>query len=397
MYSRKNKERKARKITRYIVMVLLITCSSKSMSSQKMVGTPLYPPPVSKEINWNLFADDFQQTLTTHYTGESGTYNTRPSEQDFNYWYNAHVLDVLVDGYTRTSDETYLPRMKALLRGIEIVNPGYWKVFVDDMAWLGIASMNAWHATKDSEYKNVAQYILTEIRKAHTPVLGGGLQWRFDRPNGKNTCSTAPGAILALRLYQADKKEEDLQFAKELFQWLEKTLLNPANNLLWDNIYLNEQGQVSIDRRMFTYNVGTYIGTARELYLITKDEAYLDAAVRSAKASISSGDMVLERMFKEQGDHDGGLFKGILVRYLTELLHTDAVPDALKKQVSNFLLHNAETLYEKGSTPAPRVFASPNWGKRPEQARDISTQLSAMMLVEAVAKLVDTGLLNATK
>ena len=85
MYSRKNKERKARKITRYIVMVLLITCSSKSMSSQKMVGTPLYPPPVSKEINWNLFADDFQQTLTTHYTGESGTYNTRPSEQDFNY------------------------------------------------------------------------------------------------------------------------------------------------------------------------------------------------------------------------------------------------------------------------------------------------------------------------
>lgn len=74
---------------------------------------------------------------------------------------------------------------------------------------------------------------------------------------------------------------------------------------------------------MFTYNVGTYIGTARDLFVVTKDSAYLDAAVCSALASISSSEMVANGMFKERGDHDGGLFKGILVRYLTELVYTE--------------------------------------------------------------------------
>jgi predicted alpha-1,6-mannanase (GH76 family) len=305
-------------------------------------------------------------------------------------------LDVLVDGYNRTNDKQYLSLMKELLRGIKIKNWGtYWKVYVDDMCWLGIACMNAWHASHDEEYKNTAIYILNEIKKAHTDVLGGGLQWRFDGPNAKHACSTGPGGILALRLYEAEKKEEDLIFAKELYQWETATLLNPSNYLVWDNIFKNEAGVIEIKKDwMYTYNVGTYVGMAKDLYLQTGDKKYLEAAVRSALASISSSDMVANNMFKETGDHDGGLFKGILVRYLTEMVFTEGVTETFKKSVVRFLKSNANVLYNKGTSPPPAVFASSDWSIRPEKSHDLSTQLSAMMLVESMAKFDKSGLLT---
>lgn len=350
-------------------------------------------------IDWAKFADDFQHTLQNSYKSLFGTYSTLPSNSKFNYWYNAHALDVLTDGYNRTKDPEYLDLMKKLLKGIKIRNFRYWQVYVDDMDWLGIACMNAWKATDDKEYKEVADYILGEIKKAHTEVCGGGLQWRFDQPNGKNACSTGPGAILALRMYAADKNEDDLKFAKELFEWEKTTLLNPSNNLIWDNIKL-DNGKLVIQKWQFTYNVGTYIGMANDLYKMTGDKYYLDLASKSALASITSGDMVKNNMFKETVEPgatngDGGLFKGILIRYLTELVYTEGLSDdTLKSRIVDFMKYNAILLYEKGTTPSPDVFASSKWDIRPEKPEFVSTQLSAMMLVEAMAKFDSSGLLK---
>ncbi len=377
----------------YLFLLLIsISCGSEPLPLPESPDPE--PKPEEEKIEWNLFAEKFQETLSSVYGGSSGTYITRPDKPDFNYWFNAHVLDVLVDGYLRTNDKDYLIKMKNLLRGIKVMNRSYWQVYVDDMAWLGISSMNAWKATGDNEYKDVAIYILSEIRKAHTPVLGGGLQWRFDQPNGKNACSTAPGGILALRLYAADKKEADLIFAKELFEWELKNLLNPTNYLIWDNLSLDANGNKILTEWMFTYNVGTFIGMARDLYVNTGEQKYLDIAVRSARASVTSSDMVKGKMFLESGDHDGGLFKGILVRYLTELVYTEGITLAFKNTVIDFLNYNATLLYEEGTTPFPGVLASAVWNKRPERPQDLSTQLSAMMLAETIAKFDRSELLK---
>ena len=207
--------------------------------------------------------------------------------------------------------------------------------------------------------------------------------------------SPGPGGILSLRLHAAEKKEEYLTFAKTLYEWETATLLNPSNYLVWDNIRKNEAGIIEIKKDwMFTYNVGTYLGMARDLYAHTGNKEYLDAAVRSARASITSPDMVANNMFKETGDHDGGLFKGILVRYLTEMVYTKGVPETLKNEVIRFFESNVTLLYNQGTSPPPTVLASSDWSKRPERPHDLSTQLSAMMLAEAVAKFDKSGLLQ---
>lgn len=368
-------------------IISLFSCSSKLPLPEPQPNPDPNVP--SEKIDWNVFADNFQNTLQSTYKDKVGTYFTRPDKKEFNYWYNAHVMDVLVDGYNRTKDEKYVSLMKDLLRGIKLKNWGtYWKVYVDDMDWLGISCMNAYDATKNAEFKKVADYILTEIKKAHTDVLGGGLQWRFDQPNAKHACSTGPGAIVALRIYAIDKKEEDLSFAKKLYEWQTNTLLDPNTFLVWDHIRINDNGITEIKKDWtFTYNVGTYIGMACGLYEATKDKQYLDAAVKSAHASITNSLMVSDGMFKETGDHDGGLFKGILIRYLTELYFISDVPISSKKEIASFITNNAIILREKGTSPPPTIFASSDWSIRPERAHDVSTQLSAMMLIEAMAKL----------
>lgn len=375
----------------FLFVILLLSCGSELPLPEPEPDPDPDPNPTLPigKINWDDFANNFQETLQSTYKDKSGAYITRPDKKDFNYWYNAHVMDVLVDGYNRTKDEKYVSLMKDLLSGIKLKNWGtYWKVYVDDMDWLGISCMNAYDATKDAEFKEVADYILTEIKKAHTDVLGGGLQWRFDQPNAKHACSTAPGAIVALRMYAIDKKEEDLTFAKQLYEWQTNKLLDPNTFLVWDNIRINDNGVTEVKKDWtFTYNVGTYIGMASGLYEATKEKQYLDAAVKSAHASITNSLMVSDGMFKETGDHDGGLFKGILIRYLTELYFISDVPISSKKEIEGFITNNATILHEKGTSPPPTVFASSDWSVRPERAHDLSTQLSAMKLVEAIAKL----------
>lgn len=143
-------------------IISLFSCSSKLPLPEPQPNPDPNVP--SEKIDWNVFADNFQNTLQSTYKDKVGTYFTRPDKKEFNYWYNAHVMDVLVDGYNRTKDEKYVSLMKDLLRGIKLKNWGtYWKVYVDDMDWLGISCMNAYDATKNAEFKKVADYILTEM------------------------------------------------------------------------------------------------------------------------------------------------------------------------------------------------------------------------------------------
>src|SRR5690554_6094947 len=83
-------------------------------------------PPVEEEpeYEWDEIAEDMQQDLVTVYLFQDGVFKQSPNNNRFHYWWNAHTLDVLVDGYLRSGKNSYVSRMKSLIQGIENYNGG---------------------------------------------------------------------------------------------------------------------------------------------------------------------------------------------------------------------------------------------------------------------------------
>lgn len=343
-------------------------------------------------FTWPETADSLQAATYNTYLGSDGTFiQDNAGETRFHYWWNSHMLDVLVDGYLRTGDENYVPRMKALVQGIGNKNGGtYRNVFNDDMEWLGNASIRAYNATGDEEFKEVAEFVWEEIKKSWSDLYGGGITWRSDRPLGKNATSNAPAAILAMRLFEAGGNEQDLQWAKDIYQWQKSILVDSASGLVWDNIN-EENGEVVINKDwIFTYNIGTYIGAGLKLYEETGEEVYLRDAVRTAKSMMASPKLTTEGLLRDEGQGDGGLFKGILVRYFTLLIQQPGLSESDRTSFLDFMKFNAKTFYQKG-IKRPAMLAGPNWREQPGERTDLSTQLSGVMLMEAAARLEEAG------
>jgi len=349
--------------------------------------------PAELVYTWEATADSLQNATYQSYLGSNGTFvQDNQGNSNFNYWPNAHALDVLVDGYVRTGNENYVAKMKALVQGIKVKNGNtYNNVFNDDMIWLANSSLRAYAATNDQEYKDVADFLWAQIKLSWSDdVFGGGITWKQDTPKQKNAVSNAPAAIVALRLYELNQNEDDLAWAKKIYAWQKGNLVDPATGLVWDNI-AEVNGVVTTNKDwVFTYNMGTWIGAGIRLYKATNDQSYLTDAVKSARSLLTSPKLVSEGILRDEGQGDGGLFKGILVRYFTELIQEPSLNASDRESFVDFLKFNAETLYKKGIA-RPAMFCGNNWKVAPTGATDLTTQLSGVMLIEAAAKLDKAG------
>ena len=285
--------------------------------------------------------------------------------------------------------------MKDLLEGIKTKNGGsYSNVFNDDMLWLGNASMRAYNATGDTDYLDVAKLLWDDVLQSYSDVVGGGIAWKKNTPNSKNTVSNGPAIILAIRLYEVTGEEGYLSCAKSIYAWEKENLIDPDNGEVWDNIHL-ENGNAEVQKEwVFTYNMGTWIGAGVWLYKSTGEAGYLADALRTAQTILTSSKITNNSILKNEGQGDGGLFKGIFVRYFTQLLLEDDVSNIDRQVFIDFLKYNAKTFYKKGLS-RPDMLASPNWNAAwnaaPGDKTDLTTQLSGAMLIEAAAKLEAEG------
>jgi predicted alpha-1,6-mannanase (GH76 family) len=165
---------------------------------------------------------------------------------------------------------------------------------------------------------------------------------------------------------------------------MKTTLVDPTTGVVYDGINRNQDGK--IDNWVFTYNQGLFIGSAVELYNITKDAMYMQDAIRTANNLIADPDLEVGGVLKSEGQGDGGLFKGVAVRYLTLLAELGDLDATDKAKYLNFLQKNAQTLYIKGIA-RPSMMISPDWTQQPSGSTDLTTQLSGMIIIEAAAKL----------
>lgn len=342
-------------------------------------------------IDWQAAADSSSYALIENYWNNQHNYFNydQISNTQFHYWPQAHGLEVLIDAYLRTGDTYFVQYMHQWFDGVHYQNgQTFLNIYYDDMQWNALAMLRAYQATGDEKFKEATIKVWDQILTGWTDLLNGGIMWAEFTPHSKNACSNAPASILAARLYLETGEEEYLDWAIKIYEWQKEHLVDSGSGAVWDSI-AKENNSVVINKDwIFTYNQGTYIGAAVELYHITGNSVYLNDAVKSTDYTLHSLTQSNTQLLVDEGGGDGGLFKGIFVRYATQLILVEDLPENTRNRYVRFLEHNAEKLWTEGTEKSQILFSS-FWGNKPahNEGIDLTIQVSGAILIEAAALL----------
>jgi len=340
-------------------------------------------------IDWNAAADSSTTSLITNFWNPTDHYfNDATSGTNFQYWPQAHGLDVLVDAYLRTNDAKYKILFDQWYSGVQVGNGGsFLNYFYDDMEWNALALLRTYNVTKDEKFKTAAITVWKDIQTGWNINGGGGISWTKGAPESKNACSNGPACILAARLFQQFGDTLDKVWAEKIYDWEKSTLYIPSTGGINDS-FNSKTGTLST--YVSTYNQGTFLGSALELYKITGEKTYLNDAIKAANYTINK--LTSNRILNTEGSGDLALFKGIFIRYFTELIQSPGLDSATKDRFVLFLKFNANKLWYNGANKR-FVTYTPNWTTAPNflSETELKAQESGCMLIEAAALLNKGG------
>jgi predicted alpha-1,6-mannanase (GH76 family) len=336
----------------------------------------------------------------------------------WHYWWQAHYVDCLVDtgrrevggeGHARVRfDGENLPSAgklaSRLVTGIRLRNfATVVNNYYDDMAWLALATLRLETLAEDvgktagrRRNAKVLKSLTLQFDAASTDDLGGGTFWSKKR-DFKNTPATAPVALYYARTGQAAK-------AQALLDWLDAKLYDPEQGLYRDGLRIGPGGDVVLESAIYTYNQGPVLGALLEL----GGEANLERAaslVAAAARSLTVSAPLLARrgtVLRSEGTGDGGLFTGILIRYLALAAADERLAAETRASAALLVTDTALAFWEgRRLVGAQEPLASKGarlvFSARPElparrsypagSAVDLSTQLQAWMVLEAAASI----------
>lgn len=388
------------------------------------------PADAATAPNWSFRADEAARTVTRLFGQRllflPGTHIAaivQPSSRlknlarPWHYWWQAHYLDCLVDAGRRELGSEGRPGAKfdgenrpsagklasQLLTGIwlrnflTVVNNYY-----DDMAWLALSTLRleqlAGDSRKSGRQRNarVLQSLTLQFDSASTDDLGGGTFWSKKR-DFKNTPATAPVALYYARTGKAAK-------AQALLDWLDARLYDPDQGMYQDGLRIIGTGEVLLEGAIYTYNQGPVLGALLEL----GGEANLERAsalVASVPRSLTLAAPLMGRrttVLRCEGTGDGGLFTGILVRYLALAAVDERLPADTRATAALLVTDTAEAFWEgrrilPATDPLARRGGRLVFSTRPElparrsypagAAVELSTQLQSWMVLEAAAAI----------
>ncbi|GAB3572829.1 glycoside hydrolase family 76 protein [Amycolatopsis endophytica] len=288
------------------------------------------------------------------------------AHRHWNYWWQAHFLDCLVDAQHRDPTPARASTIDRFVSTMKLRNSGTWRnPYYDDLAWLGLALQRTGRDVT---------FFLDELRGAWTTEGGGGIWWRRgDR--FKNAPANGPAAILHARA-------GDVERARDLLYWMERTLVDPGTGLVRDGLRVDSNDLV---QEIYTYCQGVFLGACLEL----SEVDLARRTVRAVAAHCAPGGTL-----HGQGGGDGGLFAGILARYLALAAHRlPAGPEA--DAARSLVLASADSCWTGAADAAGGPLFSPDWSEPAPTAppspghpsRDLSVQVGAWMLLESAATL----------
>ncbi|MBK5720807.1 glycoside hydrolase family 88 protein [Dysgonomonas sp. Marseille-P4677] len=160
--------------------------------------------------------------------------------------------------------------------------------YYDDNGLVGIDYIDSYQLTQNKTYLDKAKEVMTFIESGWSEDFGGGVSWLEGVRDQKPACSNGKATVLALKLYQATKEQQYLDYGLKSYNWVMNTLRDDSLNIIWNSLLTTvnlPSGEVQ--KHAYTYNTGTMIQSAVRLYNITQDEKYLNQAKALAEGSHS--------------------------------------------------------------------------------------------------------------
>src|SRR6478752_972201 len=250
----------------------------------------------------------------------------------WHYWWQAHLLDCLVDAQVRDSKPEREQMIARQIRGLRMRNNLRWINDYYDVAWLAISLERAERLAGVGRPKALEK-LSEQFLNAWVPEDGGGIPWR-KQDQFFNVPANGPAAIFLARY-------DRLRRAQQMSDWLDETLIDPETHLVFDGI----KGG-SMVRAQYTYCQGVVLGLETELAVRTEDADHAKRVHRLVAAVRDN--MAPEGVIRGAGGGDGGLFNGILARYLalvaTALPQNDADDAAARDTAKTLVLKSAESV-----------------------------------------------------
>ena len=300
----------------------------------------------------------------------------------WHYWWQAHLLDTLVDAQVRDPQPERVESIRRQIRGHLARNNGRWtNSYYDDMAWLALALERADRLVGVPSPRALAT-LADQLINSWVPEDGGGIPWR-KQDQFFNAPANGPAGIFLARY------DGRLRRAEQMADWIDETLIDPETHLVFDGIKAG-----SLVRAQYTYCQGVVVGLETELTIRTGDERHA-ARVRRLVAAIDE-QMAPQGVLKGGGGGDGGLFAGITARYLalaaTSLPGDSDADAAARDTAAAIVLASARAAWDNRQDVEGlplfgafwnRVAELPVAGAPASPEHDLSVQVSGWMLMEA--------------
>jgi predicted alpha-1,6-mannanase (GH76 family) len=310
----------------------------------------------------------------------------------WNYWWQAHLLDCLVDAEIRDPRPDRRRLIHRLIRGVRLCNGGRWtNAYYDDMAWLALALQR----TDDqlgADHERAIGKLSGELLAAWSDSEGGGIPWRRGDVF-KNTPANGPAAILLARTGH-------LQRAAATADWIDTRLRDPATGLIWDGLRPGPDGGTRHEKTVYGYCQGVVLGAEVELARRVPQRRAESVRRVSRLVAAVAASLRNDGVLTGHRGGDSGLFSGILARYLSlvvaELPGADPTAAAARRTAAELIVRSAEAAWANAAFVDGLPVFGPDWTRsatRPRRAsgedeRDLSVQLSGWMLLEAAHRTV---------
>lgn len=319
----------------------------------------------------------------------------------WHYWWQAHLLDCLVDAQLRDPQPQRRARINRQVRSHRVRNNFSWlNSYYDDMAWLALALERA-DRVAGVRRRRALPKLTNQFVEAWVPEDGGGIPWR-KQDQFFNAPANGPAGLFLARY--PDQYGKRLKRAEQMADWIDRTLIDPETHLVFDGIKAG-----SLVRAQYTYCQGVVLGLETELAVRTGPAARARhcARVHRLVAAVNEH-MAPLGVLRGAGGGDGGLFAGITARYLALVATTlpgDSADDAAARDTARaIVLASAQSAWDYRQTVDGLPVFGAFWDREAElptaggeQARsvrgavhssaiaerDLSVQLSGWMLMEA--------------
>lgn len=262
------------------------------------------------------------------------------------WWNDANIFEALLDHQRLAQKTDTVGCRRIFIHNKRHGRGGFKNYFNDDNAWWALAWIKAYDLYGDKKYLSIAEGIFDDmVNNGYDKLCAGGIVWNKN-VRYKNAITNELFIVLGARLCQRQtdsaRRNYYRSWAVQDYEWLKNSTMINDQRLINDGLDSNCNNNQATT---WTYNQGVILGGLKELYLITSDSMYLHTALKiaySAMQHLSDNNQILIEPCGDNCSMDGVQFKGIFIRYLSDLntvLHD--------KKIQRFIQLNADSAWDK--------------------------------------------------